>query len=162
MLHRALSNGNGYPKQKYREVSIPDSRGIVINVKTYYIARNIDVMKVHSSLYDTKHQQFDKKSVTITIDKGLNQYISIFSYGSCVFFNIPTGKRNGTFLFLCFYLYCSFLCVRRSRNINRAICIMNNLAPFKISFICIYFSTFFFVYVFPFFCFYFIILRCFS
>ena len=91
-----MSNGNGYPKQKYREVSTPDSRGIVINVKTYYIARNIDVMKVHSSLYDTKHQQFDKKSVTITIDKGLNQYISIFSYGSCVFFNIPTGKRNGT------------------------------------------------------------------
>ena len=37
-------------------------------------------MKVHSSLYDTKYQQFDKKSVTITIDKELNQYISIFSY----------------------------------------------------------------------------------
>ena len=92
----AFSSGsNSYSKQKGREVSIPNnSRGIVINVKTYYIARNIDVMKVHSSLYDTKYQQFDKKSVTITIDKELNQYISIFSYGSCVFFNIPTGKRT--------------------------------------------------------------------
>lgn len=49
-------------------------------------------MKVHSSLYDTKYQQFDKKSVTITIDKDLNQYITIFSYGSCVFFNIPKGE----------------------------------------------------------------------
>ena len=90
----AFSSGsNSYSKQKGREVSIPNSsRGTVINVKTYYIARNIDVMKVHSSLYDTKYQQFDKKSVTITIDKELNQYISIFSYGSCVFFNIPTGK----------------------------------------------------------------------
>lgn len=43
-------------------------------------------------LYGTQYQQFDKKSVTVTIDKDLNQYISIFSYGSCVFFNIPTGK----------------------------------------------------------------------
>ena len=87
------SGSNSYSKQKGREVSIPNnSRGTVINVKTYYIARNIDVMKVHSSLYDTKYQQFDKKSVTITIDKELNQYISIFSYGSCVFFNIPTGN----------------------------------------------------------------------
>lgn len=63
-----------------------------MNIKTYYVARNIDVMKVHSMLYGTQYQQFDKKSVTVTIDKDLNQYISIFSYGSCVFFNIPTGK----------------------------------------------------------------------
>lgn len=63
-----------------------------MNIKTFYVARNIDVMKVHSVLYGTKYQHFDKKSVTITIDEGLNQYISIFDYGSCVFFNIPAGE----------------------------------------------------------------------
>jgi uncharacterized Rmd1/YagE family protein len=81
-----------------RELTIPnknysnnDNPKIVVNIKTYYVARNIDVMKVHSVLYGTKYQEFDKKSVTITIDKDLNQYISIFNYGSCVFFNVPNG-----------------------------------------------------------------------
>lgn len=90
------NSNNNYSKS--RELTIPakntnnDNSGIVVNIKTYYVARNIDVMKVHSMLYGTQYQQFDKKSVTVTIDKELNQYISIFSYGSCVFFNIPTGK----------------------------------------------------------------------
>jgi uncharacterized Rmd1/YagE family protein len=89
-------SNNNYSRS--RELTIPakntnnDNSGIVVNIKTYYVARNIDVMKVHSMLYGTQYQQFDKKSVTITIDKDLNQYISIFSYGSCVFFNIPTGE----------------------------------------------------------------------
>ena len=65
----------------------------VVSVKAYYVARGIDVLRVHSNLYGDNRQQFDTKSVTITIDKNLNQYISIFSYGSCVFFNIPTAQH---------------------------------------------------------------------
>ena len=100
---------NGFSKLKGRELAVPNVKGIVVNVKTYYIARNIDVMKVHSSLYDTKYQQFDKKSVTIEIDKDLNQYISIFSYGSCVFFNIPKGKFSSLFTSLKIILSISLL-----------------------------------------------------
>ena len=65
----------------------------VVTVKAYYVARGIDVLRVHSNLYGDNRQQFDTKSVTITIDKNLNQYISIFSYGSCVFFNIPAAQH---------------------------------------------------------------------
>lgn len=86
LRNRELTIPNKYPNSH-------DNPGIVVNIKTYYVARNIDVMKVHSVLYGTKYQEFDKKSVTITIDKDLNQYISIFNYGSCVFFNVPNGMK---------------------------------------------------------------------
>ena len=55
------------------------------------MARAVDIMKVHNSLYNGNHQQFHTKSVTVTVDKELNQYISIFNYGSVIFFNIPNA-----------------------------------------------------------------------
>lgn len=70
-----------------------DVGGKAVIVKAYYVARGIDVLRVHSNLYGANRQQFDTKSVTITIDKELNQYISIFNYGSCVFFNIPAAQH---------------------------------------------------------------------
>ena len=90
--HNANSNRNRELTIPHRNQNNHNSPGSVVNIKTFYVARNIDVMKVHSVLYGTKYQHFDKKSVTITIDESLNQYISIFDYGSCVFFNIPAGE----------------------------------------------------------------------
>jgi hypothetical protein len=31
--------------------------------------------------------------MTVTVNKDLNQYISVFTYGACVFFNIPTAEH---------------------------------------------------------------------
>ncbi len=68
--------------------------GVPVSVKAYYIARGIEIMKVHTNIYGTSAQQdFQSKSVTITIDEDLSQYISVFKYGSVVMFNIPEGEK---------------------------------------------------------------------
>jgi uncharacterized Rmd1/YagE family protein len=70
-----------------KDVPSPEG-GTVVTVKAYYVARGIDVIRVHSKLYNSYPQEFHTKSVTIKLNEELNQYITIFNYGSCVFFNI--------------------------------------------------------------------------
>jgi hypothetical protein len=60
------------------------SAGVAVAVKAYYIARSIDVEKAHSMVYSSWADEFQKKSVTVTLDASLNQHISIFKYGSVV------------------------------------------------------------------------------
>jgi uncharacterized Rmd1/YagE family protein len=69
------------------------AHSLTFAVKAYYMARGIDVIRVHANLYGGNEQQFHTKSVTVTIDKERNQYISIFNYGSVVFFNVPTPQH---------------------------------------------------------------------
>jgi len=70
--------------------SIPEpSHGVPVDVKAYYIARGIEIVRLHGKLYPSCKQEYQPKSVTITVNETLNQHISIFSYGSVVLFNIP-------------------------------------------------------------------------
>ena len=71
------------------------SAGVSVLIKAYYIARSIDVRAIpnfSSSKSSRRVQQ--AKSVTITLSEELNQYISIFQYGSVVFFNIPEAMHQ--------------------------------------------------------------------
>jgi uncharacterized Rmd1/YagE family protein len=65
-----------------------------VSVKAYYIALNINLQKVRSSIYPKKKSRHELKSITIEIDKQSNQYISVFSYGSVVMFNIPESHHK--------------------------------------------------------------------
>jgi uncharacterized Rmd1/YagE family protein len=77
-VRRLLSTASPLPPRK------PSS----ISVKAYFVARGIDIVKVLSAAYPSYKQEFQTKSITITVDPTLNQYVSIFKYGSVVFFNI--------------------------------------------------------------------------
>ena len=68
--------------------SAPSRKPTPISVKAYFVARGIDIVKVLSAAYPSYKQEFQTKSITITLDPTLNQYVSIFKYGSVVFFNI--------------------------------------------------------------------------
>jgi len=65
------------------------SEAIPVFIKAYYVARGIEIIKIHSSLYPSARKEFSSKMVTVYINESLNQYISVFSYGSVVLFNIP-------------------------------------------------------------------------
>lgn len=73
------------------------SKGIPVSVHAYYIARGIDYMAFNTKLTDNMYkgckQEYQPKSVTITIDESLNQYVTIFKYGSVVLFNIPEEQH---------------------------------------------------------------------
>lgn len=59
--------------------SLPDpEKGIAVNVKSFYMARGIDILRVYNNamLYKDCPQRFDSKSLTITLDSRLNQYIT--------------------------------------------------------------------------------------
>lgn len=62
-------------------------------VKAYYLARSIDILRVHQGVYQDKQQDFQKKSLTVTIDGASNRHISIFQYGAVVLFNIPAEEH---------------------------------------------------------------------
>lgn len=63
-------------------------------MKAYYVARNIEIHKIHTNIYGTSNkQEFYAKSITVTIDESLSQYISVFKYGSVVMFNIPEAMH---------------------------------------------------------------------
>ena len=67
----------------------------VIPVKAYYISQGIDILKVHSnSTYRSCPATFQSKSVTITINEEKQHFISVFKYGSIVFFNIPEYEHE--------------------------------------------------------------------
>jgi uncharacterized Rmd1/YagE family protein len=67
--------------------------GIPVSVNAHYIARGIDILRIHSQIYGSLKQVFHAKSVTITLNEDNNEYISIFKYGSVVFFNISESDR---------------------------------------------------------------------
>lgn len=77
------------------KVSIMDG-GVPVKVTGYYIARGIDILRVYNNnrLYKDCPQRFDTKGLTITLDTNKNQYISIFTYGSVVMFNVPRGEHQ--------------------------------------------------------------------
>lgn len=64
-------------------------KGVPVSVKAYYLARGIDILRVYNNVYRGNRQDFQSKSLTVTINAALNQYISIFTYGPVVLFNIP-------------------------------------------------------------------------
>jgi uncharacterized Rmd1/YagE family protein len=69
--------------------------GIPISIKAYYIARDIDVLAIPNfTSYKSSRRVQQAKSVTITLNEELNQYISIFQYGSVVFFNVPEPTHS--------------------------------------------------------------------
>jgi uncharacterized Rmd1/YagE family protein len=85
---------NTPPSPKVIPVIPEPSKGVPVIVKAYYVAREIDIMKIGGSLFSNAHQEFQKKSVIITLNELGNQYISIFRYGSVVLFNIPIEEHS--------------------------------------------------------------------
>ncbi len=72
------------------------SKGIPVSIKAYYIARGIDIHRIQGKLYkpyNLARREYQAKSVTITLNEENNQYISVFKYGSIVFFNIPEDQH---------------------------------------------------------------------
>lgn len=65
-----------------------------IGVQAYYIARGIDILRVHASSYGSRPTSFQSKSLTITVDEAKGQYISVFKYGSVVLFNVPEDEHS--------------------------------------------------------------------
>jgi len=69
-----------------------------IPVKAYYVAKLIDIRKLEgeSSKYAGKKFQFNSKAVTITLEEEgtVQQFISVFQYGSVVFFNVPEQEHS--------------------------------------------------------------------
>jgi uncharacterized Rmd1/YagE family protein len=65
--------------------------GIPVQVNAYYAARGIDI--TNFKIFAEMQQEFTPKSVTVTLTKDQNKYISIFKYGSVVFFNIPDDEH---------------------------------------------------------------------
>jgi uncharacterized Rmd1/YagE family protein len=65
-----------------------------IAVKAYYVSKNVDIIRLLSSPYGAKPTTFQSKSLTISVDEGLRQYISVYKYGSVVFFNIPEDEHT--------------------------------------------------------------------
>lgn len=67
--------------------------GNVVSVKAYYVARGIDIMRIHSDLYRSCRQEFQAKSLTITLDEVGHQYITMFKYGSVIMYNLPEEQH---------------------------------------------------------------------
>jgi uncharacterized Rmd1/YagE family protein len=62
-------------------------------LKAYYIARGIDILRVHGTSYGSYPTSFQSKSLTITLDAERHKYISVFKYGSVVLFNVPQDEH---------------------------------------------------------------------
>lgn len=71
----------------YNNSDTPYSK--TVTVKAYFIARNIDILKVDTNVYGSSRHAYESKNVTININPELNQHISVFKFGAVVFFNIP-------------------------------------------------------------------------
>jgi uncharacterized Rmd1/YagE family protein len=69
---------------------------VLVKVQSYYIARGIDILRVYNnnSVYKDSPQRFDAKSLTITLNAGEHQYVSIYTYGSVVLFNVPRAEHQ--------------------------------------------------------------------
>lgn len=69
------------------------SKTLSIPVKAYYVDNKIDIPRVHQ-IFSTKKIDIQKKVTTITVNEVSEQFISVFKYGSVVFFNIPESEHN--------------------------------------------------------------------
>jgi uncharacterized Rmd1/YagE family protein len=67
--------------------------GTPVDVRAYYVAGNISISKIHEHKDAQYTSTKEKEVVVIHINEKLNQYISVFSFGSMVFFNIPEPDR---------------------------------------------------------------------
>ena len=100
---------NGIGQQNFRSLSgipkrsigvlppsiVPEpANGVPVHVKAYFVAKGIDIMRLAGKLYPSAKQNFQNKCVTIQINENLNQHISVFSYGSVVFYNIPEEDHS--------------------------------------------------------------------
>ena len=72
------------------------SKGFLVNVKAYYVARAIDITKIPQGrkIFGSTRRQYDQRSVVIPIDETKNQHMALFNYGSVVFFNIPEEEHE--------------------------------------------------------------------
>ena len=68
-----------------------------IAVKAYYVGNSIDIVKITSTSaqYTEMPCKFESKSTTITLDEERQQFLSLFKYGSVVFFNVPEDVHAG-------------------------------------------------------------------
>ena len=74
----------------------PTKGGHPVEIKAFYLARGIDIMRVFNNpdLYGKCPQHFDSKSLTITLNEANHEYVTVFNYGSVVMFNISAHKQN--------------------------------------------------------------------
>ncbi len=81
---------------KYQKPQSNIEGGVAVKVTSYYIARGIDILRVYNNnrLYKDCPQRFDTKGLTITLDASKNQYVSVFTYGSVVLFNVPRAEHQ--------------------------------------------------------------------
>jgi uncharacterized Rmd1/YagE family protein len=63
--------------------------GTPVDVRAYYVAGNISIAGIHEHKDPQYASTKEKEVVVIHVNETLNQYISVFSFGSVVFFNIP-------------------------------------------------------------------------
>lgn len=75
------------------EISNAVSDKIHVTVKAFFVARSIDIVRL-SSIFEAQKKEFQNKSVTITLEADKNRYLTIFKYGSVVFFNIPEAEQE--------------------------------------------------------------------
>ena len=80
--------------------SIPEpSLGIPVVVNACYVARAVEISRINT-LYANLKIEPQSKSVTIHLNESLNKYVSIFNYGSVVFFNVPEEEHASHLLMI--------------------------------------------------------------
>lgn len=74
----------------------PDaSKGVPIPIRAYYVSRGIDLSRITMShQYKSSSRLHQSRSLTLTLNEEQNQYISVFQYGSIVFFNVPEDSHQ--------------------------------------------------------------------
>lgn len=75
------------------KTSTSSVESITVIAKNYYVAREIDIMKISGPFFANAKRDYQKKSVILTLNESLNQHISVFKYGSVVLFNIPNENH---------------------------------------------------------------------
>jgi uncharacterized Rmd1/YagE family protein len=71
------------------------SKGVPVTIKAYYISRGINISNISASqVYKSSNRFLQPRSITITLNEELKQYITVFQYGSVVFFNIPDDQHR--------------------------------------------------------------------
>ncbi len=74
----------------------PPKGGSAVDVRAYYMARSVDITRLHNkdNIYAKYPQNYDSGCLTITINGTTNEYLSIFDYGSVVLFNVPQASHK--------------------------------------------------------------------
>lgn len=90
------SSPNSFRRAPIPPVIPPDaSKGVPIPIKAYYVSRGIDLSRITMShQYKSSSRLHQSRSLTLTLNLEQNQYISVFQYGSIVFFNVPDDSHQ--------------------------------------------------------------------